>query len=46
MRPGTGAPMDMSVVAVGREDDGPVEEPLRVARLADRLGYREVWAGE
>ncbi|MFI6373311.1 LLM class F420-dependent oxidoreductase [Streptomyces sp. NPDC050546] len=38
--------MDISVVAVGREDDSPVEEPLRVAMLADRLGYREVWAGE
>ncbi|MEV3974158.1 LLM class F420-dependent oxidoreductase [Streptomyces sp. NPDC050698] len=38
--------MDMSVVAVGREDDTPVEEPMRVAVLADRLGYREVWAGE
>ncbi|WP_210586341.1 LLM class F420-dependent oxidoreductase [Streptomyces sp. GESEQ-35] len=38
--------MDISVVAVAREDDSPVEEPLRVAALADRLGYREVWAGE
>ncbi|WP_405874401.1 LLM class F420-dependent oxidoreductase [Streptomyces sp. NBC_00005] len=38
--------MDFSVVAVAREDDTPVEEPLRVAALADRLGYREVWAGE
>ncbi|MFI7301480.1 LLM class flavin-dependent oxidoreductase, partial [Streptomyces sp. NPDC050121] len=38
--------MDFSVVAVAREDDRPVEEPLRVAALADRLGYREVWAGE
>lgn len=38
--------MDISVVAVGREDDSPVGEPLRVAVLADRLGYREVWAGE
>lgn len=38
--------MDISVVAVGREDDSPVDEPLRVAALADRLGYREVWAGE
>ncbi|WP_328870356.1 LLM class F420-dependent oxidoreductase [Streptomyces sp. NBC_00287] len=38
--------MDFSVVAVAREDDSPVEEPLRVARAADRLGYREVWAGE
>ncbi|WP_330284040.1 LLM class F420-dependent oxidoreductase [Streptomyces sp. NBC_00588] len=38
--------MDFSVVAVAREDDSPVEEPLRVAVLADRLGYREVWAGE
>ncbi|WP_030955481.1 LLM class flavin-dependent oxidoreductase, partial [Streptomyces sp. NRRL S-481] len=38
--------MDISVVAAGREDDSPIEEPLRVAVLADRLGYREVWAGE
>ncbi|MFG2555215.1 LLM class F420-dependent oxidoreductase [Streptomyces sp. NPDC048581] len=38
--------MDFSVVAVAREDDSPVEEPLRVAAVADRLGYREVWAGE
>ncbi|MDX3578326.1 LLM class F420-dependent oxidoreductase [Streptomyces sp. FL07-04A] len=38
--------MDFSVVAVAREDDSPVDEPLRVAALADRLGYREVWAGE
>ncbi|MFJ1975088.1 LLM class F420-dependent oxidoreductase [Streptomyces sp. NPDC087903] len=38
--------MDFSVVAVAREDDSPVDEPLRVAVLADRLGYREVWAGE
>ncbi|MEU0949581.1 LLM class F420-dependent oxidoreductase [Streptomyces canus] len=38
--------MDFSVVAVAREDDSPVEEPLRVAVAADRLGYREVWAGE
>ncbi|KUN56118.1 LLM class F420-dependent oxidoreductase [Streptomyces canus] len=38
--------MDFSVVAVAREDDSPVEEPLRVATAADRLGYREVWAGE
>ncbi|MFF1442680.1 LLM class F420-dependent oxidoreductase [Streptomyces sp. NPDC058295] len=38
--------MDLSVVAVAREDDSPVDEPLRVAALADRLGYREVWAGE
>ncbi|WP_128803460.1 MULTISPECIES: LLM class F420-dependent oxidoreductase [unclassified Streptomyces] len=38
--------MEFSVVAVAREDDSPVGEPLRVAALADRLGYREVWAGE
>lgn len=38
--------MDFSVVAVAREDDTPVEEPVRVAVVADRLGYREVWAGE
>ncbi|MCX5047156.1 hypothetical protein OG895_06905 [Streptomyces sp. NBC_00201] len=23
-----------------------MDEPLRVAVVADRLGYREVWAGE
>jgi alkanesulfonate monooxygenase SsuD/methylene tetrahydromethanopterin reductase-like flavin-dependent oxidoreductase (luciferase family) len=38
--------MDISVVAAAREDDSPVDEPLRVAAVADRLGYREVWAGE
>lgn len=38
--------MDISVVAVAREDDSAVEEPVRVAVAADRLGYREVWAGE
>ncbi|WP_328367249.1 LLM class F420-dependent oxidoreductase [Streptomyces sp. NBC_00445] len=38
--------MDFSVVAVAREDDSAVEEPLRVAVVADRLGYGEVWAGE
>ncbi|GHF81319.1 LLM class F420-dependent oxidoreductase [Streptomyces griseosporeus] len=38
--------MDFSVVAVAREDDSPVDEPLRIAALADRLGYREVWVGE
>jgi probable F420-dependent oxidoreductase len=38
--------MDVSVVAAAREDDSPVDEPLRVGMLADRLGYREAWAGE
>ncbi|CCK31136.1 oxidoreductase [Streptomyces davaonensis JCM 4913] len=38
--------MEFSVVAVAREDDSAIEEPLRVALAADRLGYREVWAGE
>jgi alkanesulfonate monooxygenase SsuD/methylene tetrahydromethanopterin reductase-like flavin-dependent oxidoreductase (luciferase family) len=38
--------MDISVVAAAREDDSPVDEPLRVGLLADRLGYREVWVGE
>ncbi|MEU3840049.1 LLM class F420-dependent oxidoreductase [Streptomyces sp. NPDC028635] len=38
--------MDFSVVAVAREDDSPVDEPPRIAALADRLGYREVWVGE
>lgn len=34
------------MVAAAREDDRPVDEPLRVAALADRLGYGEVWLGE
>ncbi|MFI1358808.1 LLM class F420-dependent oxidoreductase [Streptomyces sp. NPDC020898] len=38
--------MDISVVAAAREDDSPVDEPVRVGVVADRLGYREVWAGE
>ncbi|KOT46457.1 oxidoreductase [Streptomyces caelestis] len=38
--------MEISVVAAAREDDSPVEEPLRVAAVADRLGYGEVWLGE
>ncbi|MCM2517132.1 LLM class F420-dependent oxidoreductase [Streptomyces griseoincarnatus] len=38
--------MEISVVAAAREDDSPVEEPLRVAVTADRLGYGEVWLGE
>ncbi|MFD9490754.1 LLM class F420-dependent oxidoreductase [Streptomyces sp. NPDC060005] len=38
--------MKISVVAAAREDGSPVEEPLRVATVADRLGYDEVWAGE
>ena len=38
--------MDIGVVAAAREDDSPVDEPLRVGVLADRLGYHEVWAGE
>ncbi|MPY61931.1 LLM class F420-dependent oxidoreductase [Streptomyces spongiae] len=38
--------MDISVVAAAREDDSPVDEPLRVAVVADRLGYGEVWVGE
>ena len=38
--------MDISLVAAAREDDSPVDEPLRVGMLAERLGYREAWAGE
>ncbi|NGO06499.1 LLM class F420-dependent oxidoreductase [Streptomyces sp. HC44] len=38
--------MDVSVVAAAREDDSPADEPLRIAMVADRLGYREVWVGE
>lgn len=43
---GSGRGMDFSVVAVARGDDSAVEEPVRVAVAADRLGYREVWTGE
>lgn len=38
--------MDISVVAVAREDDGSPKEALSVASLADRLGYDELWVGE
>jgi probable F420-dependent oxidoreductase len=38
--------MQLSVVAAAREDDRPVDEAVRSAVLADRLGYREVWLGE
>lgn len=38
--------MDISVVAASREDDRPPVEAVEVAKLADRLGYREVWLGE
>ncbi|HEY0448845.1 LLM class F420-dependent oxidoreductase [Actinophytocola sp.] len=38
--------MKLSVVAASREDDQPPLEALRVATLADRLGYGEVWLGE
>ncbi|WP_461062476.1 LLM class F420-dependent oxidoreductase [Streptomyces pseudoechinosporeus] len=38
--------MDVTVVAAAREDDSPTDEPLRIAMVADRLGYGEVWVGE
>lgn len=38
--------MDMSVVVVAREDGGGAEGALRLARLADDLGYGELWVGE
>lgn len=38
--------MEISVVAAAREDDRPPLEAVRVAELADRLGYGEVWLGE
>lgn len=38
--------MKISVVAAAREDERPPQEALRVAQLADRLGYGEVWVGE
>lgn len=38
--------MDISVVAAAREDDSPTDEPMRIAKVADRLGYGEVWVGE
>lgn len=34
------------MVAAAREDDRPPLEAVRVAELADRLGYGEVWLGE
>ncbi|MBO0849626.1 MAG: LLM class F420-dependent oxidoreductase [Pseudonocardia sp.] len=34
------------MVAASREDDSPPEQAVRVATVADRLGYREVWLGE
>lgn len=34
------------MVAAAREDGRPVEEAVRSAVLADRLGYGEVWLGE
>jgi alkanesulfonate monooxygenase SsuD/methylene tetrahydromethanopterin reductase-like flavin-dependent oxidoreductase (luciferase family) len=36
----------LSVVVAGREDDRPPLEALEVARMADRLGYGELWVGE
>ncbi|CAL9404366.1 hypothetical protein SUDANB140_01521 [Streptomyces sp. enrichment culture] len=30
--------MEITVVAAAREDDSSLDEPLRVARQADRLG--------
>lgn len=44
--PNYGAAMDISVVAAAREDDSPTDEPMRIAKVADRLGYGEVWVGE
>ncbi|MGP4004480.1 LLM class F420-dependent oxidoreductase [Streptomyces sp. 8N706] len=38
--------MDISVVVAAREDDRPPDEAVRVAVLADRLGYGELWIGE
>ncbi|MCF2131112.1 LLM class F420-dependent oxidoreductase [Strepomyces sp. STD 3.1] len=38
--------MKITAVAAAREDDSSLEEPLRVAAQADRLGYPEVWLGE
>lgn len=36
----------MSVVAAAREDDASPLEALKIAMVADRLGYREAWIGE
>jgi probable F420-dependent oxidoreductase len=38
--------VEISVVAASREDDRAPDEAVRVATVADRLGYREVWLGE
>lgn len=41
------APVKLSVVAAAREErERPPDEPIRVASVADRLGYGEVWIGE
>jgi alkanesulfonate monooxygenase SsuD/methylene tetrahydromethanopterin reductase-like flavin-dependent oxidoreductase (luciferase family) len=37
--------MEISV-AVATRPDVPLEEALRIAALADRLGYGELWVGE
>jgi alkanesulfonate monooxygenase SsuD/methylene tetrahydromethanopterin reductase-like flavin-dependent oxidoreductase (luciferase family) len=37
--------MEISV-AVATRPDVPLEEELRMAALADRLGYGELWVGE
>ena len=33
-------------VALGTRSNVPPEEELRMATLAERLGYRELWIGE
>lgn len=38
--------MDISVVVAAGESGRPLTEALRLASLADRLGYGEVWIGE
>ncbi|WP_443219515.1 LLM class F420-dependent oxidoreductase [Streptomyces sp. 4N509B] len=43
---GNGVSIGVSVVAASREDDRPPLEAVRVAEVADRFGYGEVWLGE
>ncbi|MPZ53719.1 MAG: LLM class F420-dependent oxidoreductase [Acidimicrobiia bacterium] len=38
--------MDISVVVAGREDESPPEEALLTAKIADGLGFGEVWIAE
>jgi probable F420-dependent oxidoreductase len=38
--------VELTVVAVAREDEGSPLEAVEIGVAADRLGYRELWVGE